>query len=192
MYVGTWAATHDHVPPRRADSAHPSIVPFQAFQTQDGWITIAAAKPKFWQLLCEAIERPDLLQDPRYADFAGRDAHRDELLAELRAVFLAKPTDHWLTLLTEVGVPIGRVNDVAEALADPQTSARGGVTEIEHPNLGTVRQVASPLRLSGELPPPSRAPFLGEHGEELLRDVLGYDEGRLAALRAEGAFGSEA
>src|SRR5215218_6555014 len=176
MYVGTWAATHGHITPRRANSAHPSIVPFQAFATADGHITIAAAKQHFWERLCRAIEREDLLADERYATFASRDEHRDALLAELDAVFAAGPTSHWVSLLVDAGVPVGRVNDVAEALEDPQTLARDGVVAYEHPNLGTVRQAASPLRLSGELPEPSRAPLLGEHTD---------------ALREAGAFGAQ-
>jgi crotonobetainyl-CoA:carnitine CoA-transferase CaiB-like acyl-CoA transferase len=189
MYVGTWAATHGHITPRRANSAHPSIVPFQAFATADGHITIAAAKPHFWQRLCKAIEREDLLEDPRYASFASRDEHRDALLAELDAVFAARESAHWVTLLVAAGVPVGRVNDVVEALEDPQTVARDGVIAYDHPNLGTVRQAATPLRLSGELPEPSRAPFLGEHTDELLRDVCGYTDEQTEALRAAGAFG---
>jgi crotonobetainyl-CoA:carnitine CoA-transferase CaiB-like acyl-CoA transferase len=189
MYVGTWAATHGHVTPRRANSAHPSIVPFQAFATADGHITVAAAKPRFWERLCQAIERPDLLADPRYASFASRDEHRDALLAELDAVFATRDSAHWVALLVEAGVPVGRVNDVAEALEDPQTVARDAVVAYEHPNLGTVRQPATPLRLSGDLPGPSRAPFLGEHTEELLREVCGYGPERTAALREAGAFG---
>jgi len=89
----------------------------------------------------------------------------------------------------DAGVPVGRVNDVTEALEDPQTVARDGVVEYEHPNLGTVRQAATPLRLSGELPEPARAPFLGEHTEDLLREVLGYSDEQTAALREAGAFG---
>jgi crotonobetainyl-CoA:carnitine CoA-transferase CaiB-like acyl-CoA transferase len=119
MYVGTWAATHGFVTPRRANSAHPSIVPFQAFATADGHITIAAGKERFWRDLCAAIERPDLLDDPRYASFAARDEHRDALLADLDAVFASRPSDHWIRLLVDAGVPVGRVNDVAEALEDP-------------------------------------------------------------------------
>jgi crotonobetainyl-CoA:carnitine CoA-transferase CaiB-like acyl-CoA transferase len=189
MYVGTWAATHGFVTPRRANSAHPSIVPFQAFATADGHITIAAGKERFWRDLCTAIERPDLLEDPRYASFAARDEHRDALLADLDAVFASRPSDHWIGLLVDAGVPVGRVNDVAEALEDPQTLARDGVVTYEHPNLGTVRQAATPLRLSGELPEPARAPFLGEHTEDLLREVLGYSDEQTAALREAGAFG---
>ena len=189
MYVGTWAASRGYVTPRRADSAHPSIVPFQAFATADGHITVAAAKQHFWERLCEVIDRRDLLEDERYATFAGRDEHRDELLGELRAVFASRPTDHWVQLLVDAGVPVGRVNDVAEALEDPQTVARGAVVEYEHPHLGTVREVASPLRLSGELPTPSRAPFLGEHTDAVLREVCGYSDEQTAALREAGAFG---
>jgi crotonobetainyl-CoA:carnitine CoA-transferase CaiB-like acyl-CoA transferase len=96
-----------------------------------------------------------------------------------------------VSLLVDAGVPVGRVNDVGEALEDPQTVARGAVVEYEHPNLGTVRQVASPLRLSTELPEPTRAPFLGEHTDEILRDVLGYSDEQTAALRDAGAFGAQ-
>jgi crotonobetainyl-CoA:carnitine CoA-transferase CaiB-like acyl-CoA transferase len=189
MYVGTAAASRGHVPPRRPDSAHPSIVPFQAFQTSDGWITVAAAKQKFWQRMCEAIERAELLANPRYRDFAGRDEHRDELLAELRAVFRERSTDEWVRVLGSAGVPVGRVNQVTEALDDPQTVARGSIVETEHPKLGMVRQIASPLRLTGTSRGLRRAPFLGEHTDEVLRDVCGYDEERVAQLRAAGVLG---
>ncbi|HEX4035407.1 MAG TPA: CoA transferase [Solirubrobacteraceae bacterium] len=190
MYVGTWAATNGYLAPRRANSAHPSIVPFQAFATSDGHITVAAAKPHFWERLCAAIERPDLLADPRYADFATRDANRETLLASLDAVFATQSTQTWIERLAAAGVPAGRVNDVAQALADKQTVARGAVVAYEHPTLGTVRQAASPLRLSGELPEPSRAPLLGEDTEGVLRELCGYDAERIAELDAAGALGT--
>jgi crotonobetainyl-CoA:carnitine CoA-transferase CaiB-like acyl-CoA transferase len=79
-YVGTWAATGEFQPRRMPDSAHPSIVPFQAFEAADGWIVVACPKQKFWERLCVEIGLPELLEDPRFADFAGRDRHRDELL----------------------------------------------------------------------------------------------------------------
>jgi crotonobetainyl-CoA:carnitine CoA-transferase CaiB-like acyl-CoA transferase len=191
MYVGTWAASRGHVPERRADSAHPSIVPFQAFRSADGWLTIACAKESFWRRLCAAIERPDLLADERYASFAARDRHRDALLAELREVFARRGTDEWVEILVRAGVPVGRVNDVAQALEDPQTVARGAVRSFEHPTLGAVSEVASPLRLSGPLPQVTRAPRRGEHTDAVLREVCGYDERRIAELAAAGAFGGE-
>ncbi|HLW93894.1 MAG TPA: CoA transferase [Solirubrobacteraceae bacterium] len=189
MYVGTWAATHGHVAPRRANSAHPSIVPFQAFATSDGHITVAAAKPHFWERLCAAIEHPELLSDRRYRDFAARDANRETLIASLDAVFATQSTDVWIERLAAAGVPAGRVNDVAQALADEQTVARDAIVAYEHPTLGTVRQAASPLRLSGDLPEPSRAPLLGEDTESVLREVCGYDEARIAELAAAGILG---
>jgi len=192
MYVGTWAASRGYVQERRADSAHPSIVPFQAFESADGWLTIACAKEKFWVRLCEAIARPDLLADPRYADFAGRDRHRETLLAELSAIFATEPTDTWLQRLGDAGVPVGRVNDVAEALEDPQALARNSVVEIEHPTLGRVREIASPLRLSGPSASPSRGPLRGEHTDSVLREVCGYSDERIDELRAAAAFGSDA
>lgn len=190
LYVGMWAATARYEPRRMSESAHPSIVPFQAFQTADGWITIACAKRKFWELLCQALGRPELAQDPRFADFAARDRNREELLPILREDFRRHPTAHWLDVLTRAGVPHGPVYEVPEALEDRQAQARGDVVELEHPRLGTVRQVASPLRLSGEPNPLARAPFRGEHTDEVMRDLCGYSAEQIAELRALGTFGA--
>jgi crotonobetainyl-CoA:carnitine CoA-transferase CaiB-like acyl-CoA transferase len=189
VYIGTWAATAGYVPQRIAESAHPSIVPFQAVQTADGWLTIACAKQKFWQLLCQALGREDLLEDPRFTDFAARNRNRDELLPILREAFRARTTAEWQAILSQAGVPHGPVYEVGEALEDEQAIARDDVVEVEHPELGTVRQIASPLRLSGEPNPLGRGPYRGEHTDELLRDLCGYSDEEIASLRAEGAFG---
>lgn len=189
MYVGTWAATAGYEPPRRHNSAHLSIVPFQNFATGDGWIVVACPKEKFWRRLCEVIGRPELAADARFADFGGRDRHRDELLAELDAAFAARSTDAWLEELGAAGVPCAPVNDVAAALADPQAVARGAVVEAEHERFGTVRTVASPLRVGPERRVPERAPRRGEHTEQVLAELCGYSPERLAELAAAGAFG---
>ena len=189
VYVGTWAATAGYVPQRIAESAHPSIVPFQAIQTADGWLTIACAKQKFWQLLCGALGREDLLDDPRFTDFAARNQNRDELLPILREAFRPRTTAEWQVILSEAGVPHGPVYEVGEALEDEQALAREDVVEVEHPELGTVRQIASPLRISGEPNLLGRGPYRGEHTDELLRDLCGYSDEELASLRADGAFG---
>jgi crotonobetainyl-CoA:carnitine CoA-transferase CaiB-like acyl-CoA transferase len=192
MYVATWTATGRWTPRRLADSAHPSIVPFQAFETADGWIIVACAKQKFWERLCELIGRGDLIADERFADFAARDRNRDVLVPILAAALRERPTEVWSSTLTEAGVPNGPVYEVAEALEDRQTTARGDVVRTEHPRFGPVRQVASPLRLSGPGAPVNRAPFRGEHTEEILRTVCGYTDGRIAALRSAGVFGAAA
>ena len=191
MYQATWTATGRYVPRRMADSAHPSIVPFQAFRTADGWITVACAKPKFWERLCEVLDRRDLLADERFADFAARDRNRDVLLPVLAEAMRGRTTAEWVRTLTGAGVPNGPVYEVAEALADHHVQARGDVIEIDHPRFGPVRQVASPLRLSGEELPRRRAPTRGEHTDEILSEVCGYGPGRIADLRAAGVLGPD-
>jgi crotonobetainyl-CoA:carnitine CoA-transferase CaiB-like acyl-CoA transferase len=189
MYVGTWAASRDYEPPRRTNSGHPSIVPFQNFRTADGWVVVACAKPKFWMALCDALGRPELASDARFADFSARDANRDALLEILDAAFAEHSTEHWIEALSAAGVPNGRVNTVGEALADPQTVARDAVVELEHPRLGTVREIATPLRVGDEPKPVALAPGRGEHTDDVLRELCGYDAQRRASLRTEGAFG---
>jgi crotonobetainyl-CoA:carnitine CoA-transferase CaiB-like acyl-CoA transferase len=187
-YVGTWAASRGYVPPRRPNSAHPSIVPFQNFATGDGWIVVACPKQKFWEALCAALRRPELAADERFVDFAARDRNREELLAILDAALAERTSAEWLERLAEAGVPSAPVNDVAAALEDPQTQARGAVVELDHPALGKVREVASPLRL-GDEPPVARAPFRGEHTESVLSEVCGYSREQIGELAAAGVFG---
>jgi crotonobetainyl-CoA:carnitine CoA-transferase CaiB-like acyl-CoA transferase len=189
MYVGTWAATRGYVPPRRPSSAHPSIVPFQNFRTSDGWIVVACPKPKFWEKLCDALAKPELRDDPRFADFAARDASRDVLLPILDAVFAERTSAEWLTLLAEHGIPSSAVNDVADALTDPQAVARSAVVEVDHPRFGTVREIATPLRVGEEEKPLRRAPLRGEHTEEVLLGLCGYTVERIAELADAGTFG---
>ncbi len=189
VYVGTWAATRGYVPPRRHDSAHPSLVPFQNFRTADGWIVVACPKQKFWELLCEAIGRPELLADERFGGFAARDRNRDELLPILETAFLERTSAEWLELLAEAGVPSSAVNDVESALRDPQVEAREAVAEPDHSTLGRVRTIRSPIRLSCDERPPSRGPFRGEHTEQVLVEVCGYSRERVRELAEAGAFG---
>jgi crotonobetainyl-CoA:carnitine CoA-transferase CaiB-like acyl-CoA transferase len=187
-YVGTWAATAAYEPRRHRNSAHPSIVPFQNFQTADGWLVIACPKPKFWQRLCQAIGHPDLATDPRFQDFDGRDRNREALLAILDQVFSHRTTAAWLEVLTDAGVPCAPVNDVAEAFRDPQVEARNGVVEYQHPHFGYVRQAASPLRVGAEPTPVRRAPTRGEHTVAILREVCGYTKEQVDELVSSGAL----
>jgi crotonobetainyl-CoA:carnitine CoA-transferase CaiB-like acyl-CoA transferase len=191
-YVGTWAATEGYQVPRRGESSHPSIVPFQAFRCADGWVTVAAAKQRFWERLCRAIGLEELLEDERFRNFDGRDRHRDELLPILRARFAEHDTAHWVGALERAGVPVGRVNDVREALEDRQAIARGAVVGYDHPRLGRVRQIASPLRVSGHTAPARPAPARGADADALLNELCGYDDVRLERARREGAFGDAA
>src|SRR5262249_46929606 len=180
-YLGTWVASRGYEPVRRANSAHQSVIPFQNFETADGWVVVACPKQALWERLCRALGLGELLADGRCAPFALRDAHGGELLDGLEPVFRSRTTAEWLDALAPEGVPCAPVNEIAAALADAQVAMRGGVLESEHPVLGPVRGLASPLRLDGFANPNERGPFRGEHTVAVLRDLCGYDDGAVAA-----------
>ena len=165
------------------------MVPFQNFETLDGWIVVACPKQALWERLCRALDRPDLLDDDRYATFALRDRNRETLLPVLEFELRSRPTAEWLERLGAAGVPCAPVNDVAAALEDVQVAARGAISEVAHPTLGTVREVATPLRIEGFEPPLTRAPLRGEDTVPILRAVCRYSEAEIAALGRDGVFG---
>ncbi|WP_205830220.1 CoA transferase [Microbispora hainanensis] len=183
-YPAAWRLNGDFEPRRTHHSAHPSLVPFQAFPTGDGWLVVACPKEKFFRRLAEALGHPEWPDDPRYRDFAARRENAEALVAELEAVFATGTSEHWLGLLRAAGVPCGPVNTVAQALKDPHTVARGMVVETEHPYFGTVRQVASPLRVGAGKRTHMRAPRRDEDAAYVLGEVLGYDAERIERLRA--------
>jgi crotonobetainyl-CoA:carnitine CoA-transferase CaiB-like acyl-CoA transferase len=191
-YPAIWNLNGDFSPGRTHHSAHPSLVPFQAFQSSDGWIVVACPKEKFWRRLADAIRLPELADDPRFDRFDVRRANADALLAVLEPIFAAQPSSHWLAVLGAAGVPCGPVNTVAEALTDPQTHAREMVVETDHPRFGTVRQVRSPVRV-GDVPVRyRRAPLRHEDADEVLSGMLGYGADLIASLTDAGAFGGVA
>jgi crotonobetainyl-CoA:carnitine CoA-transferase CaiB-like acyl-CoA transferase len=185
-YVGTWAASRGYEPARRPRSGHPSLVPFGNFTTRDGWIVIAVAKQSLWRKLCAALERPELAEDPRFAEFADRERNRDELGALLDEILSARDTADWLPALRAAGVPSAPVNDVAAALADEQVAARETLVEVEHPTLGRVRHIASPLRLDSGRAPIRLAPQRGADTRAVLAERCGYSQDRIDALAAAG------
>jgi crotonobetainyl-CoA:carnitine CoA-transferase CaiB-like acyl-CoA transferase len=188
-YPAAWYLNGDFVPKRTHHSAHPSLVPFQAFETRDDWIVVGCPKEKFWLRLLDVVELPELANDPRFATFAERGRHAAELLPMLEAVFRSRMAVEWLDLLGAAGVPCSPVNTVPEALEDPQTAARGMIVDTDHPHFGTVHQLRSPVRVGAVEPEYVRAPRREEHQDVVLRDVLGCDSSRIAQLRSEGAFG---
>jgi crotonobetainyl-CoA:carnitine CoA-transferase CaiB-like acyl-CoA transferase len=188
-YLGTWVASREYRPVRRRNSAHQSMVPFQNFETADGWIVVACPKQSLWERLCGAIGHRELIADERFATFALRDEHRDELLGVLESVFRSRDTDAWLATLAAAGVPSAPVNDVAAALDDVQVAARNGVIEIDHPVLGVIRQLASPFRFDDFTPSAARGPLFGEDTAEVLRALCGYSSEAIAELAREGVFG---
>lgn len=188
-YPATWHLNGGFEPARTPRSAHPSLVPFQNFETADGWIVVGCAKEKFWQRLAAAVGRAELAEDPRYATFEDRRTNAASLLPILEEAFRSRPVAHWLEVLTKAGVPCGPVNTVAQALRDPQTEVRGMIVETTHPRFGVVKQAASPVRAGEPLREHRRAPLRNEDAEWVLRDVLGYAPERIASLEEAGAFG---
>ena len=187
-YFAVWTLNRDWTAERTASSAHQTLVPAQTFPTRDGWIVVFCNKDKFWRDLVEILGVPELAGDPRFATFAGRLANKAALLPLLEARFATRSTDEWLDRLRG-RVPCAPVNDVRQALADPQVQARDMIVEVEHPDFGPLRQVRSPIRTEGEIRRPVRAPRLGEHTEGILREILGYSDSTIGRLRGAGAIG---
>jgi crotonobetainyl-CoA:carnitine CoA-transferase CaiB-like acyl-CoA transferase len=188
-YPGVWHMNAGYEPTRTRHSAHPSIVPFQAFEASDGWFILGAAKDKFWTGVTEVIERPDLAENPQFAKMATRQVNSAALIKELEEVFATRPVEHWVGHFRERGIPSGEINSISEALLDPQVAARGLVVEADHPVYGTVKTLASPVRVGTSFATPVRAPQRGEHTEQVLLDVLGMDAGDIENHEAAGAFG---
>ena len=188
-YPAAWHLNAGYRPGRTKNSAHPSLVPFQAFEAADGWFVVGCAKEKFWVRLAEAIGLAELLDDPRFTDFAARGQHKDELLPLLEKRFAEASVEHWVGLLTTAGVPTGPINDVEQALTEEHTLARGLIATTEHEVWGEVRQVTSPVRFGAERPEYRRAPHRNENFDEVM-SLLGYSADDIRGLVDGGAFGS--
>jgi crotonobetainyl-CoA:carnitine CoA-transferase CaiB-like acyl-CoA transferase len=187
-YLATFSLNRDYEPPRLPDSSHPTLIPSQVFEASDGYLVVMVMKDKFWPLLCQALERDDLANDPRFATFDGRYAHQDALIPLLKDTFRTRAVDEWLERLTG-RVPCAPVNTVSEALRDPLLIERDMIIETETEQFGTVRHAGNPIKLSTAGDVPSRpAPALGQDTDMVLREFIGYGEDRIAALRATGAI----
>ena len=186
-YQATWWLSAGIETRRLPFSAHPSIVPFQFFATADGYIAVACAKEKFFQALIQVIDMPELAEDPRFATFAARHQHRDDLLEHLSRRFRERTTAEWLDCLRGQ-VPCAPVRELSDALDVERLERREMLASYEHPRLGTVRGVGLPLRVSGFTPSYRASPALGADAADLLAE-LGLDESAIARLADAGAFG---
>jgi crotonobetainyl-CoA:carnitine CoA-transferase CaiB-like acyl-CoA transferase len=186
-YPATWYLTAGFVTRRMPLSAHPSVVPFQFFRTADGYLALAAPKEKFFALLVDAMDLPELAADPRFATFRARAEHRDELLAVLSDRFAELGTAEWLRRLRG-RVPVAPVRGLEEALDLDELRGRDMLAEYDHPRFGMVRSVGPPLFLSEHLPHHRPGPALGADTPAILTE-LGYDAAAVDDLRRRGAFG---
>ena len=137
---------------------HPSITPFEAFRTADGWMIIAAGNDGLFRKLSDALGRPDLASNPLFASNESRTRHAAALKAEIEQALAVAGTGHWLEAIDAAGVPCGPINDVSQALADPQVASRNMVVTAEDPDVGTLRMAGNPIKLSGVADPATRRP----------------------------------
>jgi len=164
--------------PERMGSAHPTIVPYQCFETMDGkYLILAVGNDRLWKNFCRALNLEDLVDDPRFATNPKRVENRTQLIPRLNEIFLSKTRNDWLQILLREHVPCAPVYTMDEVFSDPQVLHRDMLVEMEHPTAGKIKQIGSPMKFSEtpvrvEAPPP----LLGQHTEYVLRNVLGYTD----------------
>ncbi|RQD70661.1 MAG: CoA transferase [Tindallia sp. MSAO_Bac2] len=155
--------------PKPIGNRHPTISPFSMYPTADDYIVVAAGSPKLWGSFCDAIGRKDLFQDPRFADNQLRTENIQELDEIIAPIFELKTTQEWMQILESKGIPCAPVNRISDVMENKQLKARNMIEEIDHPILGSLKMVGTPIKLS-KTPGGIRrnAPKLGEHNDEIL------------------------
>ncbi len=184
--AGHYFATEEN--PKRLGSAHPSIVPYQAFRTRDGYVNVAVGSEAIWGRFVVAVGAPELADDPRFRANPDRVAHREALIARLEELFAVRTTEAWVAALEEAGVPCGPIYLLSDLFSDPQVHHRAMVVEMDHPRSGRIRQTGVPVKLSatpGRIVSPP--PVLGEHTDAILAE-LGYDAEAVRGMRRAGAI----
>jgi len=186
--LGNYCATGEI--PKPMGTAYKALLPYQTFQTKTRDLALAVGSEKLWKIFCPAIGCPELADDPRFRTNGERNRNREALIERLQQVFLTRSYEDWEALLTENGIPVGAINNLAQVVEHAQVKARGSIVDIDHPRAGKLRAVGVPVRLSatpGSIRAPS--PALGEHTATVLSELLGLGTAEIDALRAAGALG---
>jgi crotonobetainyl-CoA:carnitine CoA-transferase CaiB-like acyl-CoA transferase len=175
--------------PARRGNEHPSIVPYEVFKAADSYLALGVANNSLWERCCAALERPELVKDPRYATEASRVENRTSLVPLLNQVLGTRPAEEWMKRLEAVGVPAGRIRTVPEVCESEHLRARGMLVALPHKKAGTVKMMGVPIRLHGT---PGRArsaaPVLGGDTNAVLTRVLGLRRAEVQRLRKTGVL----
>ena len=170
--------------PGRWGNAHPTIVPYQSFQTADGFLVIGVASEGIWKRFSAAIGKAELADDPRFLKNADRVEHRRELIAILAAIFKSGSTEYWLSVLNKGDVPCAPVQTIDQVFSAPQVLHREMLVTVEHPTAGTLKMAGVPVKFSAtpatvRMPPP----LLGQHNDEVLSSWLGMNSAEIDQLK---------
>ncbi len=177
-------------PPGPIGNRHPTIAPFQAFKASDRYFVVACGNNSLWQRLCEAIQRPDLLQNDAFATNELRTQNLQSLVGELDKTFCTKTADEWVAVIDGAGVPCGPINTIDKVLTEPQVNARNMIVEVDDKQAGTVKIAGNPIKMSFLQDNASRgpAPEIGEHNLEVLSQMLGLTEQEVKTLKDNGVL----
>ncbi|RYF17949.1 MAG: CoA transferase [Comamonadaceae bacterium] len=173
--------------PTATGTRHRRSAPYQAFRTQDGYVTVGASGDKLWRaFVTQVCDRPQWLEDERFRTNPLRVRNADALEAEIEKVLATQPTARWIEKLDAAGVPGGPVYTYDQTLSDPQVQHRRMVVDIEHPRIGMMKTLGLPVKSDGELTAIRKpAPLLGQHSREVLREI-GYNDSQAEGLIADG------
>jgi crotonobetainyl-CoA:carnitine CoA-transferase CaiB-like acyl-CoA transferase len=164
-------------------------VPYETFETLDGWINIGVANDKFWNSFCKIIDRMDLQDDPKFAMASDRVKNRLELLPTIREIIKGNKKSHWIGLLEKAGIPSGMIKNVGEVCDSEQLISRGMILNMPHPTAGIVKNIDSPLRFDDRNDEVHAAPpILGQHTHEILTNVLKIGLDEITLLEKKGAI----
>ncbi len=173
--------------PQRMGNAHPTVVPYQAFPTADGYIILAVGNDGQFQRFCAAAGLEALAEDARYRTNAARIINRETLIPRIAEALRQRTSSDWIALLESKAVPCGPINTIDQVFEDPQVQARGMKRVLNHETAGPLAVVANPVRMASHNTTSAKAPpMLGESTDAVLSGVLGLSAGEIAALRAEG------
>ncbi len=183
-YPGTWYMNHGIETSRVARSAHPYNTPVQLYRTRDGWIFLMCMTQKFWELLLENIDHPELADDPRFATMANRAENRALLTTVLDDILSTQTTDHWFSLL-QTKIPVAPVHTLSEALQNPFVHATGMIQTLPHRTVEEYRALSNPIKIDGERLEARCGNGLGADNASILGEELGH--GDLSELEDSGA-----